>query len=114
MRLPTKRLTRTLLPTLVLSSLFGLLLTPLLLSRHDASSPSPVSTPAPVEGVREAYGRIPLSFEANRGQADASVNFLARGAGYALFLKPTEAVFLLRGAEVGSRDGDAAERSLTT
>jgi len=28
----------------------------------------------------------PLSFEANHGQTDASVKFLARGDGYALFL----------------------------
>jgi hypothetical protein len=45
--------------------------------------------------AREAYGRIPLGFEANRGQTDESVNFLARGAGYTLFLRPTEAVFVL-------------------
>jgi hypothetical protein len=50
--------------------------------------------PAPADArAREAYGRIPLSFEANRGQADGAVNFLARGAGYTLLLKPTEAVF---------------------
>lgn len=46
--------------------------------------------------ARNAYGQIELSFEANRGQTDDSVNFLARGAGYTLFLKPTEAVFRLR------------------
>jgi hypothetical protein len=45
--------------------------------------------------ARAAYGQLPLSFETNRGQTDEAVNFLARGAGYALFLKPTEAVFAL-------------------
>jgi hypothetical protein len=49
--------------------------------------------------AREVYGKIAMSFEANRGQTDASVNFLARGAGYTLFLKPTEAVFQLRSAD---------------
>ena len=34
------------------------------------------------------YGKIPLSFEANRGQTDARVQFLSRGSGYALFLTP--------------------------
>ncbi len=33
-----------------------------------------------------AYGRLPLAFEANRGQTDPRVRFLARGPGYTLFL----------------------------
>jgi hypothetical protein len=45
--------------------------------------------------AREAYGKLEMQFEANRGQTDASVDFLARGAGYTMFLKPTEAVFVL-------------------
>jgi len=40
----------------------------------------------------EAYGRLPLTFEANRGQTDGSVKFLSRGNGYTLFLTATEAV----------------------
>ena len=43
--------------------------------------------------VRNSYGKLPLSFETNRGQTDAQVKFIARGAGYTLFLTPTEAVF---------------------
>jgi len=35
---------------------------------------------------------LPLVFEENRGQADPRVKFLARGAGYALFITTTEAV----------------------
>ena len=46
--------------------------------------------------VLESYGRLPLHFERNDGQVDASVRFLARGSGYSLFLKPTEAVLTLR------------------
>jgi hypothetical protein len=38
----------------------------------------PASRPA-TPGRREADGQLPLSFEANRGQADASVNVVARG-----------------------------------
>jgi hypothetical protein len=37
----------------------------------------------------------PLVFEANRGQADAQVQFVARGAGYTAFLTSTEAVLRL-------------------
>ena len=40
----------------------------------------------------------PLSFEANHGQTDASVKFLARGDGYALFLTADTAVFRIHSA----------------
>ena len=36
-----------------------------------------------------------MSFEANEGQTDSQVEFLARGQGYTLYLKPTEAVLSL-------------------
>src|SRR5207247_7110758 len=45
--------------------------------------------------VSESYGRLPLSFEANQGQVDPRVKFLARGAGQTLFLTSTEAVLVL-------------------
>jgi hypothetical protein len=48
--------------------------------------------------VRAAYEGLPLSFEENRGQADAEVKYVARGPGYALFLTQTEAVLSLRSA----------------
>lgn len=41
-------------------------------------------------------GDLPLSFEANEGQADRQVEFLCRGAGYTLFLTRGEAVLNLR------------------
>src|SRR2546425_3811358 len=44
----------------------------------------------------ETYGKLPLSFEANDGQADPQVKFLSRGRGYTLFLTSTEAVLVLR------------------
>jgi hypothetical protein len=43
-----------------------------------------------------SYGKLPLSFEPNRGQTDKQVKFMARGAGYTLFLTPTEVVFSLQ------------------
>ena len=42
------------------------------------------------------FGNLPLSFTANQGQADKSVNFLARGQGYGLYLTPNQAVLALR------------------
>ena len=43
-----------------------------------------------------AYGKLPINFEANRGQTDDRVKFVARGSGYTLFLTPDEAVIQLR------------------
>ncbi len=40
---------------------------------------------------------LPMTFEANRGQTDARVEFLSRGPGYTLFLTRTgDAVLALR------------------
>jgi hypothetical protein len=95
-----------LLPALVLATVLGLLVTPLALKRRPSTSPSGGTTaarpPHAEQGAREAFGRVPLSFEANGGQTESSVDFLARGAGYALFLKSSEAVFVLRNADAAS------------
>src|SRR5690606_27373423 len=45
--------------------------------------------------IHEEYGRTAITFEPNVGQTDAGVRYMARGAGYALFLKETEAVLAL-------------------
>ncbi len=42
-----------------------------------------------------ALRRLPLSFEANQGQTDPQVKFLARGPAYNLFLTPDDAVLVL-------------------
>jgi hypothetical protein len=42
------------------------------------------------------YGKLPLSFEPNRGQADPRVQFVSRGAGYTIFLSSTSATFALQ------------------
>ena len=49
--------------------------------------------------LASSYGAMPLSFEVNQGQVDASVEFLARGQGYSLFLTGTEAVLSLRSSQ---------------
>ncbi|HEX7173950.1 MAG TPA: SBBP repeat-containing protein, partial [Pyrinomonadaceae bacterium] len=63
--------------------------------------------PATRARLTEAYGQLPMRFEANRGQTDAAVKFVARGQGYALFLTPTEAVLSLR--QAGGREESAAD-----
>ena len=42
--------------------------------------------------IAEQFGKLPLSFEINKGQIDESVKFLSHGTGYDLFLTATEAV----------------------
>ena len=80
MRGPTLFPSYTLL-TLVVSSVAVLLATTLVfLSSRNAPAHLPPAAQAPRERERETYGRIPLSFEANRSQTDPSVNFLAPGA----------------------------------
>src|SRR5438552_3941732 len=51
------------------------------------------------QAASEAYGKVPLYFEANQGQTDPQVKFLARGGGQTLFLTSTEAVLVLTKAD---------------
>jgi hypothetical protein len=79
----------------------------LLLAPLGATLPSPVDAAArPVV----SHANLPLRFEANEGQTDPVVKFLARGQGYALFLTLTEAVLVLDPPSPRSaRRGQAAE-----
>jgi hypothetical protein len=63
--------------------------------------------PTESAGVLEAYGRLPLSFEKNQGQANARVRYLSRGRGYSLFLTPSAAVLFCEGEPTarGTRSG---------
>src|SRR5437660_11567969 len=61
--------------------------------------------------VLAAYGKLPLSFEANQGQTDPKAKFLSRGSGYTLFLTSTEAVLMLTKADAHAKrriPGEAA------
>ncbi|WP_428312727.1 Calx-beta domain-containing protein [Hydrocarboniphaga sp.] len=57
------------------------------------------------------YGQLPLGFEANRGQFDAPVRYLAQGQGYRLFLTDDETVLSLRARHASSADTTAVVRS---
>src|SRR5438477_9116607 len=69
------------------------------------SSPAQPSRPRAADraSLIEGYGKLPLSFEANQGQAGGDVKFLSRGNGYTLFLSGDEAVLSLRSQEPGVR-----------
>lgn len=57
--------------------------------------------------ARQRYGQLPMTFEANQGQTDAAVKYLARGHGYQVFL--TDADIVLRLAEGAVSTAPTAE-----
>ncbi|MDQ3010038.1 MAG: hypothetical protein M3X11_04970, partial [Acidobacteriota bacterium] len=63
----------------------------------------------PQENMKQAYERLPMSFEANQGQADTAVKFIARGHGYQVFLTADEAVLVLRTADCGLGNSNCAQ-----
>jgi photosystem II stability/assembly factor-like uncharacterized protein len=95
--------------------------------RHNASN-APEAAESAGDDVRTvaeaaaAYGKLPLSFEENQGQADEEVKFISRGANSDLFLTANEAVLALhrggagrveRGAKSASGDSAAARQETT-
>jgi hypothetical protein len=87
-----------------------------------ASTPDSPGSVRPAPDARlpviAGYGKLPLHFEANQGQTQDQVKFLARGSGYGLFLTPTESVLVLRKTKaaeprdsVTGRDGAVARPS---
>lgn len=57
--------------------------------------------------LNKSFSKLPLSFEANHGQSDRSVKFLARGSGYSLYLTSTEAVLDLKINDGGKQKANA-------
>ena len=55
----------------------------------------PVTSPKVSAQILDAYAKLPLSFEVNRGQSGPDIQFLSRGHGLALFLGSGEATFLI-------------------
>ncbi len=56
----------------------------------------------------KGYGRLPLSFEANKGQFDSSAKFVARGPGFNILLNAEQAVLALRRSGKTSSTDDPA------
>ncbi|PYV39316.1 MAG: hypothetical protein DMG06_23495 [Acidobacteria bacterium] len=85
--------------------------TPVSMPYHERAD-SPVLSHASQESQKrfvKNYGKLPLTFEANRGQTDPQVKFLSRGPGYTVFLTSTEAVLTLHGSE--GKPGGASPKS---
>ncbi|HEX5891174.1 MAG TPA: SBBP repeat-containing protein [Pyrinomonadaceae bacterium] len=57
-----------------------------------AQDGAPVASETARTRVAQNFGKLPLSFEINKGQIDQAVKFLSHGPGYDLFLTANEAV----------------------
>ena len=90
-------------------------------ARHTEQSSGPQASPSGskriqrtpqelTQRVLQSYGKLPLTFEANFGQADPAVKFLARGRGYGLFLTSTEAVLVVNAGNSSEQRGGKKPR----
>ncbi len=104
---------------ILLAALLGLAVLSRLGSAFAEPAPSVERAIAPTAGdtaplpgkswAVDVYGKLPLSFEANRGQTNEAVQFLSRGDGYSLFLTGGEAVMVFHRAP---HSGSAKNRRL--
>ena len=75
-----------------------------------AASPQ-ANVPDSVKARAQALSaKLPLAFEANHGQTDKSVAYMAHGSGYGLFLTANEAVLALQGQSKQGTTTSAAVR----
>ncbi len=88
--------------------------------RLAAASPETVAAvkadtanPAVQARLAENYGKLPLSFEKNQGQATSEPQFISHGNGYNLLLTPTEAVLALKSLQHGQPPRPLATPTLT-
>lgn len=77
---------------------FGSLVPQSTLGGNAAAPPFALAKSGGSRDLHIAASELPLVFEPNQGQTDPQVKFLARGAGYGLFLTANEAVLALQGA----------------
>jgi uncharacterized repeat protein (TIGR01451 family) len=68
------------------------------------AKPLPSGPPHSSPDARSILGQLPLIFEPNQGQTDPRVKFLARGAGYSLFLDATGAMIAMQTAHSTAAD----------
>ncbi len=72
-------------------------------SARPVSARLPVAPdPALRARITDSYSKLPLSFEANRGQTDSSIRFISRGQGYSMLLTAMEAHLILQKEMAGN------------
>ena len=60
--------------------------------------------------VRDRYVKLPMRFEPNAGRADRSIDFVARGVGYAVYVSSTRAIVSVDGGRVSMELSGARPR----
>jgi hypothetical protein len=92
------RLSRIVL-TIGIACLLAVFASVIFVAAQNDNNPSPVASAQEASPgvstkarIAERFGKLPLSFELNKGQSDQQVKFLSHGPGYDLFLTSTEAV----------------------
>ena len=78
-----------------LAAVFFFAVVAMAVHRSPTTSPKSGTSLTARSRVMENYGRMPLSFEPNRGQADAKVDFLSRGHGFEALLDKRGATLLV-------------------
>jgi uncharacterized protein (TIGR03437 family) len=61
--------------------------------------------------INESFGRLPLGFEANRGQTDQAAQFVARGPAYTLYLSSSEVILATRKSQPAIPESQSAIRN---
>src|SRR6185295_5390928 len=111
---PSSRIGRILL-VLAIACLLAVFASVIFVGAQNADNNLPTAnTMTPTKArVAENFGRLPLSFELNKGQVDKQVKFLSHGPSYDLFLTSTEAVLRVQKPRAQqaekSRDQDVRE-----
>jgi hypothetical protein len=82
-------------------------------AHQQAATPSPAVVTATTRArVQASYAALPLAFEANQGQTDPQVKYLARGNGYTLFLTPADAVFSFESTSASENERSGVRRTV--
>lgn len=89
-----------------LTVLLGSVIVHSLAAEPVSSSTSSAPTRVTKSQITATMFNAPMSFEVNQGQTDPSVNFIARGSGYTLFLTPTESVMVMQQREATPSTND--------
>jgi hypothetical protein len=63
--------------------------------------------------VQASLGALPLAFEANQGQTDPQVKYMARGSGYTVFLTANDTVFALQSLATESAEKEVSAKATT-
>lgn len=102
--------TKMRIQTLAKMLLAGTLLMMPLFGQQSGTMPLPQANSQAVKN----FGRLPLTFEANQGQAAAQVKFLSRGHGYTTFLTAGGMMLNLRASRVESASGKEGSAALNS